>query len=256
VDASASLELARILPDWAMANAITAFATILAGVYTVTLWLLLPGQPWRWGHAYLWILVTGIPTLGLHGYGEPFRAPSHPYWGVADTGTNLLLAWALQVAVLGDFWSRRTQWRVGAASLVVNVCGIGHMAYERFFAAQRSYLLPLGDFGGFYTGEALLILDSLLVTALLVVARSRLTRPTRRLLALVAATFVCGLGLATASNQQVGVLLGVPVLAFHALWHLVGAFGFMVFFLFNHLRFEDSRGGSVERGAARERAAA
>jgi hypothetical protein len=105
LDAAALLSDApvRALPAWAMANTITSFATIFAGVFTVTLWASLRGQPLRWGHAYLWIFLTGIPTLGPHGYGEPFRAPSHPYWSVADTGSNLILAWALQVAVLGDF---------------------------------------------------------------------------------------------------------------------------------------------------------
>jgi hypothetical protein len=235
-----------MLPAWAMANAVTAFATILAGLFTVMLWCLLRDQPLRWAHAYLWIFITGVPTLGLHGYGEPFGAPSHPYWSVADTGTNLLLAWALQLAVLGDFWPRRVQWRVGGVSLLVNLAGIANMIRERFFAAEVSYLVPLGEFGGFRTGEVVLILDSLFVTGLLYSRRRRLKPPARRLLALVAVTFVCGLGLATAANSQVGVLLGVPVLAYHALWHLVSAFGFMVLYLLNHVRFVDGRAGSPE----------
>lgn len=78
MDASASLEAARVLPDWAMANAITAFATMLAGVYTLTLWLLLPGQPRRWGHAYLWIFITGIPTLGSTATASPFAPRATP----------------------------------------------------------------------------------------------------------------------------------------------------------------------------------
>ena len=235
-------EFAKTLPAWAMANAVTAFATILAGVFTVTLWLLLRDQPLRWLHAYAWIFVTGIPTLGLHGYGEPFGAPSHPYWSVADTGTNLLLAWALQWAVLGDFWPGRIQRRVGLASLAVNVLGIANMVRERFFADEIHYLIPLGEFGGFRTGEVLLIADSVLATGLLFAARRRVPPVARRLLGLVAVTFLCGLGLATAANHQVGVLLGVPVLAYHALWHLVGAFGFLVLHLFNHVRFAERSG--------------
>lgn len=228
---------AQVLPAWAMANAITSFATILAGVFSVTLWLLLRDQPGRWGHAYLWIFITGIPTLGLHGYGEPFRAASHPYWGVADTGTNLLLAWAVQWAVLGDFWSRRVQWRAGGISLAVNVLAIGNIVRERFFTSEISYLIPLGDFGGFRTGEVMLIVDSIAVTVLLTARRRSLDAPARRLLALLAITFLCGLALATAGNEQVASLAGVPVVAYHALWHLVSAFGFMVFYLFNHVRF-------------------
>jgi hypothetical protein len=136
---------------------------------------------------------------------------------VADTDTNLILAWALQLAVLGDFWSKRIQWRVGSVSLLVNLLAIADMVRERFFAAEISYLVPLGDFGGFRTGEVMLIADSLLVVGLLSARRGRLTARARRLLALVAISFLCGLGLATAANPQVGVLLGVPVLAYHAL---------------------------------------
>ena len=227
------------LPEWAMANAITAFATIGAGIYCLLFWRILPGQPLRWGHAYLWIFLTGIPTLGLHGYGEPFQAPSHPFWSVADTGSNLILAWSLQVAVLGDFWSKQVQWRVGGASLAVNLAGIANMVRERFFA-EPTYLIPLGDFGGFRTGEVLLILDSLLVTALLYLGRHHFPQQAKRLLNLLAVTFLVGLALATAKNEEVGVWLGQPVLAYHALWHLVGAFGFMVLFLMNHERFREA----------------
>lgn len=232
------------LPGWAMANAITAFATIGAGVYTSALFCLLPGQPLRWGHAYLWIFLTGIPTLGLHGYGEPFAAASHPYWSVADTGSNLILAWAVLVAVLGDFFSRRTARRVALASLVVNLAAIGQMVHERFFAAEPRHLISLGDFGGFHAGETMLIADSLLVTGLLIHARRRMPASARRLLGVVAITFLLGMGFATAANTQVGVLLGVPVLAYHALWHLLGAFGLLVLFLMNDIRF-GSRGGAV-----------
>ncbi|HYD48479.1 MAG TPA: hypothetical protein VEB21_09035 [Terriglobales bacterium] len=132
-----------------MANAITSFATIFAGIVTLALWFAMRDQPWRWAHAYLWIFLTGLPTLGMHGYGEPFGAASHPYWIVADTGSNLILAWALQLAVLGDFWPH-LQARLGALSLTVNLAAIGKMIHENFFAAERIYLIPLGDFGGFW----------------------------------------------------------------------------------------------------------
>lgn len=232
-------ELARTLPAWAMANAITSFATILAGIFTLTFWSLLRDQPLRWAHAYLWIIITGIPTLGLHGYGEPFGAPSHPYWGVADTGTNLLLVWAIQLAVLGDFWSRRVQWRVGGISLGLNLVGIANMVRERFFLDEVTFLIPLGEFGGFRTGEVMLIADSIFATALLFHVRRRMPQRARPLLGFVAFTFVCGLLLATAGNSQVGVLFGVPVLAYHGLWHLVSGFGFLAFYLLNHVRFNE-----------------
>ena len=233
----ASVAAVRPLPAWAMANAITSFATLGAGVFTLALWAVLPGQPRRWAHAYLWILLTGIPTLGLHGYGEPFSAASHPWWSVADTGSNLILAWALQVAVLGDFFPRLLR-PVAWGSLALNLAAIGQMVHENFVANEIRYLIPLGEFGGFRAGESMLILDRLLVVTLLYRARTRIPEAARRVLHLLALTFLVGLGLATAANTQVGMLAGQPVLAYHALWHLTGAFGFLVFFLFNHVRFE------------------
>jgi hypothetical protein len=223
-----------------MANAITSFATILAGLVTLALFAALPGQPARWGHAYLWIFLTGIPTLGLHGYGEPFRAASHAWWSVFDTGSNLALAWALQVAVLGDFWPRRVQRRVAAISLGANLLAIAQMVHERFFAAEIRPLVPLGSFGGFHAGEAMLILDALLVAALLYRARGRIPPRARPVLHLVTAIFLCGLALASAANPRVGSLFGVHLLAWHALWHLVGAFGFLALFALNHVRFGET----------------
>jgi hypothetical protein len=225
------------LPDWAMANAITSFATMLAGIYTTVLALLVRNHPARWLHAYAWIFLTGIPTLGLHGFGEPFQAPTHGLWRVADTGSNLILAWALQLAVLGDFHAPAVRLRVALASLALNLAAIAWMIGENFGGIPRRPVVPLGEFGGFYLGELVLILDSLFVTALLYRARQHIPPRARPLLNLVAVSFVVGLLLATADNQEVVR----PVIAFHALWHLVGAFGFLALFVFNHVRFEEAR---------------
>jgi hypothetical protein len=50
---------------------------------------------------------------------------------------------------------------------------------------------------------------------------------------LSAISFLVGLGLASASNQQIGG----SFLAYHALWHIVGAFGFVALWAFNEVRF-------------------
>jgi hypothetical protein len=223
-----------------MANAITSFATMLAGLYATAIALLLRNHPGRWLHAYLWIFLTGIPTLGLHGFGEPFQAPTHGFWRVADTGSNLILAWALQLAVLGDFHAPAVRRRLALGSLALNLAAIGWMIGENFGGLPRRPAVPLGEFGGFTLGELVLILDSLFVTVLLYRARHRIPPRARPLLNLVAATFGVGLLLATANNQEVVR----PVVAFHALWHLVGAFGFMTLLVFNHVRLEDARGAS------------
>jgi hypothetical protein len=38
-----------------------------------------------------------------------------------------------------------------------------------------------------------------------------------------------------------------PFFAMHALWHLVGAFGFVGFWAFNHVRFAGAAAGERER---------
>jgi hypothetical protein len=116
------------LPPFALANAVTSFATLLAGVFTFAMALMTGHHTGAWLFAYACIFITGIPTIGFHGLGE-VPVVSHA-WRVSDTGSNLLLAWALQVAVLGDFYSSRVQRRFALASGLVNLAAIGWMIYE------------------------------------------------------------------------------------------------------------------------------
>ena len=97
-----------------LANTITAFATILSGLVPLALTALTRRQPARWIWVYWAIVITGIATVWNHGFGEGFWA------GVADGGTNLLLAWLLQVAVLRDYYSPAVRWRVTIVSGLVN----------------------------------------------------------------------------------------------------------------------------------------
>ena len=126
------------------------------------------------------------------------------------------------------------------------------MIHENFVAAGRVHLIPLGEFGGFYAGEVMLITDSILVTGLFYRARNQIVASAKPLLNLTAIMFLVGLGLATADNDQIGSFLGAPVLAYHALWHLVGAFGFLVLCIFNLVRFSAvaAPGATVSRTAS------
>lgn len=225
------------LAGWNLANAVTGFATVFAGGLTVALSLLVGGQPTRWVVAYGFIFVTGIPTVGFHGFGEPFHAASFDVWRVSDTGSNLLLAWALQLAALGDSFPRATQIRVACLSGVLNLAAIGWMIAESFLP-ERGYALALGRFGGFNPGELMLIADSLFVAFLLWRARASAPANARRVLALTTLIFLVGLGLATGRNDTVHA----TVVAYHALWHLVGAFGFLALWVYNQLRFAEARG--------------
>jgi hypothetical protein len=218
------------LPPFALANAVTSFATLLAGVFTLVMALMTGRHSRSWLFAYLCIFITGIPTLGFHGFGEvPVASEA---WRVSDTGSNLLLAWALQVAVLGDFYSPRFRLRVALVSGVVNLAAILWMIYEGF-QGSRIYSLPLGEFGGFHVGETVLIVDSWIVVGLLYSGRKAIPRCAMPLLHLTAVTFLVGLGLASASNEQIGAL----VISYHALWHIIGAFGFVALWVFNDIRF-------------------
>lgn len=210
----------------ALANAVSAYATTLAGLLALVLTALMGAQPARWRFAYLCVFVTGIATVWYHGFGETF-------WpGLADIGTNLLLAWALQVAVLGDLYAPTTRrWVASVSGALI----LAFIAWKIAVGPGSSSAFPivLGSFGGFNVGEVLLIGNSILVVALFYVRRAAIPPNARPLLYLLTATFFVGMLLATASNHRVDL----QVLAYHATWHIVAAFGFIVLWAFNHARF-------------------
>jgi hypothetical protein len=207
-----------------LANAVTAYATILSGIVPLALCWLMSPQPRRWLFAYLCVFITGVPTVWMHGFGEQFPAR------VADIGTNLLLAWALQVAVLGDFFTRRTQTRVAMVSAVINLAYIVWLIAE---GPQRKLAITFGQSGEFTWGELLLIANSVFVVALLYARRAQIPAPAHSLLHLVTLFFFIGLLFATQSNHR----LDFTVVAYHAIWHIVSAYGFIVLWAFNHARF-------------------
>ncbi len=213
------------LPAWALANTVSAYAIVLAGLLTLALTALMAPQPRRWWAVYAGVLLTGIPTVWHHGFGETLTT------GFFDIGTNLLLAWLIQVAVLGDYYSRRTRrWVAGTTGTLILLYLVWKLAVGPL---SRANAVSFGDFGGFHVGEVLLILNSFLGVGLLYARLSRIPPRARPLLYLVTGIFLLGLGLATASNQQVDF----RILAYHATWHIVSAFGFVALWAFNQARF-------------------
>ena len=209
-------------PD--LANSVTSFATLGAGVVTLLLcWLGRP-QPLRWRVAYGLIVVTGVPTLGWH-------ATLDPGWRWADTGSNLLLAFGIQVAVLRDYYAPAAQRRVLLASSTLNALAVLWMGAETVIG-RVPFPLRFGRHGGFNVGELVLILDALGVTALLFRARSQVPPRARGLLTAVFFTFVLGVVLASADGTKVDL----RVISHHALWHIVSAFGFVLLWAFNDVR--------------------
>jgi hypothetical protein len=210
-------------PD--LANTVTGWATLLSGAVLLLLCRFVRPQPARWSFAYACIVVTGVPTVLFHGFGGGALR-------VCDTGTNLLLAWALQWAVLGDYYAPATRRRAALASAAVNLLAVAWMVREAATGVKH-HLIPLGSFGGFYPGESVLILDAFLVAGLFYARRRRIPEAARPLLHCVVAFFLVGLALASAGNETVHA----RVVSYHALWHVVGAFGFVMLWAFNHARF-------------------
>lgn len=215
-------------PD--LANAVTSFCTIGAGLTTLLLCRYVGAQPDRWLTAYFCLFLTGIPTLGWHGWGLEA-------WRVADVGTNLLLAYALQLAVLGDYYRTSFRRRFAAASGLVNAFAVLWLLSEGARGGP-AMAIDLGAFGGFQVGETVLIIDSVAVVWLMATQRHRIPAAAMPLLRLVILCFTVGLVLASAAGDTVHGRIG----SYHALWHVVSGFGFLFFWAFNHVRMQHGDG--------------
>lgn len=211
------------MPGVELTNAVTGFATLLSGVLTLLLTFLVAPQPWRWRAAYAAIVVTGIPTIWYHGFGETFPAK------VWDVSTNYLVSWTMIAAALGDYYRPRTRWLVAGAMFAVNVAAIADMLAT---GAPNTKLVSFGA-NGYSIRQLTLIANSLLATLLLYGKFREIVPAARPLLHLQTAWFLGGAWLASANTHRVDG----TVIAYHALWHVVGAFGFVVIWAFNHVRF-------------------
>jgi hypothetical protein len=225
------------LPAYGLANTITGFATLFSGALALAFCRLVAEQPARWRFAYWTIVVTGVFTITLHGFGETVSGfGPRWFWAFLDTGSNIVVAWALALGVVGDYYDAAFQRRARPLLTLAMLAGVAWHFIDRLPGAERSYLIPLGAWGGFYPGESFLIAFSWLVVALFWARRTRIPARAKPLLGLVVAIFFAGMLLATGSNEQVVY----PFFAVHALWHVVGAFGFVAFWAFNHVRFAEA----------------
>lgn len=224
----------EMLPNYGLANTVTGFATLFSGILPLLLTRFMHVQPARWVFAYWMIVVTGVFTVTLHGFGE-----TNPVWGerwfwaFLDTGSNIVVTWAIALAIVGDFYTRPTaRWAIPALTVLMAV-GVAWHFYDRLPDTERLQLIPLGEWGGFYPGETWLIGFSWLNVGLFFLNWQNITPTARPLLLLTAVTFFCGMLLASATNATIIY----PFLPLHALWHLVSAYGFIMLWAFNHQRF-------------------
>jgi hypothetical protein len=222
------------LPAHGLANTITGFATLGSGALALAFCRWVGPQPARWRFAYWMIVVTGVFTVTLHGFGETVSGfGPRWFWAFLDTGSNIVVAWALALAVLGDYYEGPFARRARPLLTLAMLAGVAWHLADRLPGAERGYLIPLGAWGGFHPGEGFLIAFAWLVVGLFWARRTSIPARAKPLLGLVVGIFFAGFLLATASNEQVVY----PFFAMHALWHVVGAFGFVALWAFNHVRF-------------------
>ena len=220
--------------DAQLANIVTSYCTCLGGILPLLFCGLYRSQPRRWLFAYLCILITGIPTVWLHAM-EGNRVASF-----ADVGTNILLAWAMIVAASGDFLSKVSRARLLGIITPLNIAGIGWLVRE-IFAPEKRPLITFGTFGQFYAGEVFLITNAWIVAILFVLGRKQIPKSARRVLWCVIGTFFAGMCMATAANH----VITLYIFPWHAIWHITGMSGFLLLWLFNHIRFNDPSGTGV-----------
>jgi len=222
------------LPAFGLANTVTGFSTLGAGLMCLALTWTTQQHPRRWIGVYWTIVATGVFTVTLHGFGETTPWGSRHIWSLLDTGSNLVVTWAITLAILGDYYaSRTTRQTVGLLVTVLMLFGWWSLWRMPGDPALRTYLIPLGEHGGFHGGEAMLILLSWITFGLFFVARKQIPRVAMPGLWLVFGIFFGGMLLATAKNDEIGR----PFFAYHAIWHIVSGFGFIAMWSFNHTRF-------------------
>jgi hypothetical protein len=219
------------LPGYGLANTVTGVCTMLAGALPLWFCAMLGRQPRRWVLVYALTVVTGIFTVTLHGFGEtnPMFLPRW-VWAFLDTGSNILVASAIGLAALKDFYSARVIRWAGPLLTALMLAGIAWHFVDR--AGAGGLLIDLPGWGGFNPGETWLVGLSILNTALFA-AKWRLMPPSARpLIGSAFIAFLIGGFLASADNAAIIW----PFIPAHALWHIVGATGLTLLWAFNHAR--------------------
>src|SRR5690606_13238834 len=122
-------------------------------------------QSKAWHFTYWMIVVTGVFTVTLHGFGETVAGfGPRWFWGFLDTGSNIVVTWAVSLAIVDDFYSRDavTGKRAQLLLTLFMLIGVSWHFYDQYPAIERFMLIPLGNWGGFYPGETCLIAFALL----------------------------------------------------------------------------------------------
>jgi hypothetical protein len=221
-----------------LANIVTSWCTCMAGLMPMIFWFITKKQPVRWFFAYCCILLTGIPTVWMHALEMQEGLKAAAFF---DTGSNVFLAWALLIAVSGDFMRPRRRAFLLTVVTAFNILAWGWMFSEIF--GERRPVIEFGGYGHFYAGELALILNAFIVTGVMVRFHKRVPAAAKPFLWLIVGMFLCGLFLASATNEHISFY----VLPWHAAWHILGAFAFITWFFFNHVRFTELPEEALQR---------
>lgn len=220
------------LPAHGLANTTTGLVVLFAGLLPLSVCYLVERHPQRWMLVYWLIALTGVFTVTLHGFGETNPVFGERwFWAFLDTGSNIIVVWAIVLAVLADFYTRSTQsWARPLATVLMLASVVWHF-FDR--AIGGGYFVDFGDWGGFKPGQVSLIVFSLVAAALFLFKRTAVPARAMPLLVLTTAIFAVGLLLATAKSDKIVF----PFLSLHAIWHVVGGFGFLTLWAFNDVRW-------------------
>ena len=91
----------QTLPNFGLANTTTGFATLFVGIACLLLCHLVQKQSKAWHFAWWMVVVTGIFTITLHGFGETVQGfGPRWFWAFLDTGSNIVVTWATALAIV------------------------------------------------------------------------------------------------------------------------------------------------------------
>ncbi|HNR32580.1 MAG TPA: hypothetical protein PKI11_16950 [Candidatus Hydrogenedentes bacterium] len=212
--------------DAQLANIVTSYCTCFGGILPLLFTAFTRRHPARWVFVYACVLITGVPTVWLHAM-EGNRVAS-----LFDVGTNILLAYAIQIAFSLDFLQPRTRRTLIAVMAVVNLLVWTYLALE-VRAVEKTPLLNFGGFGQFYAGEVALILNAWVAVGVIAVSYAKIPRHARPLFWMFFSFFLAGMLIAAAGNDQISIY----IFPWHAFWHVLGCMGFITLWVFNHHRF-------------------